>query len=49
MDYTLKLTVQEINQLLQTLAKEPYMNVFEIISKIQTQANEQLDEVGTIV
>lgn len=48
MDYTLKLTVQEINQLLQTLAKEPYMNVFEIISKIQTQANEQLDEVGTI-
>ena len=47
MEYTLKLTIQEINQLLQTLAKEPYMNVFEIISKIQTQANEQLDEVGT--
>lgn len=47
MEYTLKLTIQEINQLLQTLAKEPYMNVFEIISKIQTQANEQLEEVGT--
>ena len=47
MDYTLKLTVQEINQLLQTLAKEPYIDVFEIISKIQTQVNEQLDKVET--
>lgn len=40
---TLELTVQEINQLLQVLALRPYQDVFQLISKIQVQAEKKED------
>ena len=44
MEYNLNLSEQEINKILQILSKEPYIDVFDIINKIQIQANEQLKE-----
>ena len=38
----LELTQDEVNQILFTLAKKPYEEVFELIGKIREQANKQL-------
>ncbi len=38
----LELSQNEINQILLTLAKKPYEEVFELIHKIREQANAQL-------
>ena len=45
-DKTLKLelTVSEINEILDALAKQPFGQVYELISKIQAQATPQLGE-----
>ena len=40
----LKLTQNEVNQILFTLAKRPYEEVFELIAKIREQANSQLEK-----
>ncbi len=41
-EVTLKLTVAEINAVLQMLAKQPFEEVAHLIAKIQNQANEQV-------
>lgn len=38
----LKLELNEINQILEALGTQPYAQVFQLIGKIQTQAEEQL-------
>ena len=40
-EYNFVLTEQEINYILGLLAKQPYVEVVELIAKIQKQANEQ--------
>lgn len=40
----LELTQFEVNQILLSLAELPYKNVFEIIQKIQSQGNKQIEE-----
>lgn len=39
----LELTQNEVNQILFSLADKPYKEVFELISKIQKQGNEQIE------
>jgi hypothetical protein len=39
----LTLTVEEVNKILNALGNLPYIQVFEMISKIQTQADHQLN------
>ena len=43
-EYIFKLTEQEINYILNVIAKQPYIEVSELIVKIHKQANEQIDE-----
>jgi hypothetical protein len=45
--YSLNLTVEEINKILTSLSQMPYVQVFELIEKIksQTQAQIQAQEV----
>ena len=38
----LELTIDEINKVLQALGKQPYEDVFQLISKVQEQASSQL-------
>lgn len=40
----LNLTVQEINVILQVLAQGPYAAVADIMQKIKTQAEEQVNQ-----
>ena len=40
-----KLTVDEANILLQALSSMPYVKVFQVINKIQTQGGPQLNDV----
>lgn len=40
-----KLTVDEVNILLQALGNMPYVKVFKVIGKIQAQGGPQLNEV----
>ena len=42
-EITLTLTVDEANQILDALGKEPFNKVFQLINKIQQQANQQLN------
>ncbi|MEM6633018.1 MAG: hypothetical protein AAF694_25320 [Bacteroidota bacterium] len=42
-EITLTLTVDEANQILDSLGKEPFNKVFQLINKIQQQANPQLN------
>lgn len=42
MEITFKFTEQEAQQVLNSLIKEPYMTVVDIINKMQTQASEQM-------
>jgi len=39
----LTLTLAEVNQILEALGEKSYKNVFQLVSKIQTQASSQLD------
>ena len=41
-EVSMQLTVKEINLILDALGDRPYRTVFQIVSKIQTQAEEQL-------
>ena len=41
-EITLTLTLAEINQILKSLGELPYVQSFELISKIQQQAQQQL-------
>lgn len=40
----LKLSVEETNLLLQALSNLPYGQVFELVTKIQSQAQQQLNQ-----
>lgn len=42
MEFTFKLTDKEAQTIMNSLAKEPYHLVFELINKFQTQASEQM-------
>ena len=44
---TLDLTVNEINIILQALGNAPYASVFELIEKIRTQAQAQVQPAPT--
>ena len=46
MEYNLNLTENEVNQILLTLSKQPYEQVFMLIDKVRGQAVEQ-DNIGT--
>lgn len=39
---TLKLSIDEINLILESLGNQPYAKVFQLIEKIRGEANEQL-------
>ena len=39
----LVLTLAEVNQILASLAKEPYQDVYQLVAKIQQQAQVQLE------
>lgn len=39
---TLQLTTDEINQILESLGQQPFVKVYTLIGKIQSQAAEQL-------
>lgn len=43
----LELSLDDINQILTALGKEPYMSVFQLIHNIQTQAQSQLNAETT--
>lgn len=43
-EIVLKLTVQEVDQVLNTVAQLPYSQCFSLIDKLQKQANEQLNK-----
>lgn len=38
----LKLELNEVNQILEALGRQPYAQVFQLINKIQVQAEQQL-------
>lgn len=40
----LTLTIEEVNQLLSALGQRPYQEVFQLINKIQQQAQSQLQK-----
>ncbi|MDJ0719110.1 MAG: hypothetical protein QNJ54_33600 [Prochloraceae cyanobacterium] len=39
---SINLTIEEVNEILESLGKRPYIEVFELINKIQGQAQAQL-------
>lgn len=41
---TLELTKEEAQIILNTLVKEPYLQVYELIDNIQNQSSEQLEK-----
>ena len=43
-EINLKLTVEEVNQILDALGDQPFKSVFNLIGKIQNQAGAQLQE-----
>lgn len=43
MDIKLELSLEEVNIVLNALSTRPYMEVAELIGKIQTQGNEQIE------
>jgi len=40
----LTLTLAEVNQILESLGNQPYVRVFQIVAKIQRQAEDQLSD-----
>lgn len=45
-EYDLNLSEEEVNAILTLLSKEPYYTVHQLISKIQSQANDQIEQQG---
>lgn len=43
-DITLKLSVGQINLILEALGNQPYLRVYELIELLQTQAQAQLSK-----
>jgi len=43
----LSLTLEETNKIIKSLAKEPFQEVFELIGKINEQADGQLKNIET--
>lgn len=41
-ELNLKLTIDEINTVLESLGDQPYVKVYQLVSKIQKQSQEQL-------
>lgn len=41
-ELNLKLTITEVNTVLEAMGQLPYLRVYELITKIQMQAQEQL-------
>lgn len=41
-ELNIKMSVQELNTVLEALGNQPYLQVFELISKLHIQAQEQL-------
>jgi hypothetical protein len=41
-EITLKLTIPEVNQILDSLGRLPYAEVYELIGKLQRQAQQQI-------
>lgn len=39
---SINLTIEEVNEILESLGQRPYVEVFELINKIQGQAQAQL-------
>lgn len=39
---SINLTLEEINQILESLGQQPYVDVFQLISKIKIQAEQQV-------
>ena len=48
MEIKLTLTVDEVNLVLNALAARPYAEVAELIGKIQTQGQKQIEEGGNV-
>lgn len=46
MEFTFKLTEQEAQKVLNALVQEPYIEVVDVINKIQQQAVEQRQDDG---
>ena len=42
MDLKFKLTLEEVNQILEALGTQPYNRVFQLINKLHIQADEQM-------
>ena len=45
---TLKLTIPEINRILDVLGRQPYAEVYELIGELQRQAQGQLEAVPSL-
>ena len=43
-DITINFSVDEINIVLNALSNRPYMEVYQLIEKIQSEGNKQLEE-----
>ena len=41
-EITLKLTLEEVNHILNALGEQPFAQVHQLITKVQTQGNDQL-------
>jgi hypothetical protein len=44
----LALTLDEVNQILESLGSRPYAEVFKLVAKIQQQAGAQLNPAPTV-
>lgn len=42
-EITLKLSISEVNMVLDALSERPYKDVFQLVAKIQHQGNEQVE------
>lgn len=46
-ELTLKLTLDEINLVLNALGEQPFARVYQLVSKLQTQVNDQAQQNET--
>ncbi len=44
----IELSIDEINLIIKTLAKEPFKDVYELIGKINEQADDQLKKANSV-
>lgn len=47
-DISLHLSLDEVNKIIKALAKEPFQAVFELIGKINEQADDQIKKLNSI-